>query len=94
MNSEDGCKDYANYTGRKIFLLVDTTDLGLICADEEFKYECTGDCCRARSSKPEFKDICLNKTSTERIPVSSTPNTKKKDGEIQKNQVPITKGIE
>lgn len=70
MGSENGCTKYELFVGRKILLLVDATSLGLICADEEFKYVCTDDCCKARESKLGVKDVCLNNTESTTVKAS------------------------
>lgn len=56
LNGDEGCADYSKFIGRKVLLVADPTTAGLICADEDFTYECVNNCCVG--SKREFRKIC------------------------------------
>lgn len=45
LNSDEGCKQFEKFIGRKVLLVPDPTTLSLICADEDFKYACVNSCC-------------------------------------------------
>lgn len=56
LNGDEGCADYSKFIGRKVLLVADPTTSGLICADEDFAYECVNNCCVG--SKREYRKIC------------------------------------
>lgn len=59
LNGDEGCKPFSEYIGRKVLLVADPTTSGLICADEDFLYECLRNCCMG--SKREYRNICKPK---------------------------------
>lgn len=69
LNSDEGCKHFKQYIGRKVLLVADPTTLKLTCADEDFKYACLNTCCMA--SKREYRNICRrprnNKKKTQNL---------------------------
>lgn len=62
LHSEEGCRKFTAFIGRRVFLVPNPTTAGLICADEDFLYECVKNCCVG--SKREYRNICDSSSRT------------------------------
>lgn len=64
LHSDEGCKKFNAFIGRKVLLVPNPTTAGLICADEDFFYECVKNCCVG--SKREYRNICDSSSGVNR----------------------------
>jgi len=70
LHSDEGCKKFNAFIGRKVLLVPNPTTASLVCADEDFFYECVKNCCVG--SKREFRNICESTTGISREPSRQT----------------------
>ena len=56
LHNNEGCKKFNALIGRKVLLVPNPTTADLVCADEDFFYECVKNCCVG--SKREYRNIC------------------------------------
>lgn len=70
LHSDEGCKKFTAFIGRKVLLVPNPTTASLVCADEDFFYECVKNCCVG--SKREYRNICESSTEINREPSRQT----------------------
>lgn len=66
LDSEEPCKEFTPYVGRKVYLVYKPSTGELICESEDQKYHCSNYCCKGH--KRNVNDVCPGKPPRKTYP--------------------------